>query len=173
MTNSNQFQIPPKESEAIEIPLRNGWKTIIDKEDEVKIAGYKCHAYKKEDGRLYVKIHIRGKVISLHRFLMNVTDPKIDIDHRDGDGLNNRKSNLRPCTHSENLRNQKLSKANTSGFKGVLWEKRYKKWFARLYVNKKHVYGPLVDCRIEAAMHYNNLAIKHYGEFAHLNEIPK
>lgn len=112
-----------------------------------------------------------GKLQSLHRLIMKVTNSKINIDHRDGNGLNNQKYNLRICSQSDNAKNQKLSRINSTGFKGVHYFKQYNKFMAQITVNYKKVFLGYYDDKTEAAKAYNIAAIKHHGEFAQLNTL--
>ena len=90
-------------------------------------------------------------------------------DHINGDGLDNRKQNLRTCTHTENMRNRGKSKNNTSGFKGVSWHKRGKTWDAKIAHNKKLMHiGSFKDKEV-AAKAYDRKAIELHGKFAKLN----
>jgi HNH endonuclease/AP2 domain len=74
-------------------------------------------------------------------------------DHIDGDTLNNRLSNLRPATHAQNMLNRKLGKNNTSGYKGVYWNKRHTRWVARVRIDGKTVYyGEFLDKEDAAKM---------------------
>lgn len=110
----------------------------------------------------------------MHRMIMELEGYKIkgkQIDHINGNGLDNRLENLRLASHSENQRNSKLRKDNTSGYKGVVWNKRDKVWFALLRIGKKRLNLGSFDNKIDAAKAYNEAAIKYYGEFANLNEI--
>lgn len=116
---------------------------------------------------------INGKPVhvALHRLIMGLSkgDGK-EIDHINGNGLDNRKQNLRVCTRGENLRNSKFRKGSSS-HRGVHLHKGSKKWYAQIrFDNKKHYLGSF-DCEIEAAEAYNNAAKEHHGEFATLNEI--
>lgn len=70
------------------------------------------------------------------------------IDHIDGDKLNNQRDNLRICTQTQNCYNQKLHKNNTSGYRGVTWDKRQNQWIAQIMVNRKAIYlGSFTDLR--------------------------
>ncbi len=84
-----------------------------DEQDQELIDRYKWHM----NGR-YVFTKIKGRSIGLHRIIMNIKDPSLDIDHKDGDPLNNTRANLRVCTRSENARNSRKFKG-TSKYKGV------------------------------------------------------
>lgn len=88
------------------------------------------------------------------------------VDHIDGDGLDNRRSNLRAATHSQNLRNRvRLGTNNKSGFRGVSWHVGNKVWQAQIYIEgkKKHL-GSFAN-REDAARAFDDAAVEHYGEF--------
>jgi len=111
------------------------------------------------------------KTIYMHRVIMNVTDSQVLIDHWDGDSLNNQDENLRICTNTENLRNRGAQKNNTSGYKGVHWNKDNKNWVAQIQVNRKIIYlGSFANIN-DAAKAYNKAAEKYHGEFAQLNQV--
>ena len=93
------------------------------------------------------------------------------IDHRDINGLNNRKGNLRVATKSQNRANIGLPVNSTSGHKGVTWDAATQKWRARIGVDGSRIHLGLFDFVIEAARAYNAAAIKHFGEFACLNPV--
>lgn len=105
----------------------------------------------------------------LHRLLL--PDAK-EIDHRDGNGLNNRRANLRAATSSQNKAN-KVKRGNTSSvFKGVSWHKRGKKWQTQIKSNGKNIHLGYFVSELDAARAYNKAALKHFKEFARLNEVP-
>ena len=111
------------------------------------------------------------KTIYMHRAVMNVTDPKILIDHKDGNGLNNQDENLRVCNNIQNLCNRGAQINNTSGYKGVTWLRKNRKWSSHIQVNKKVIYlGSFTDIE-DAANAYNEAAKKYHGKFAKLNII--
>ena len=93
------------------------------------------------------------------------------IDHRDGNKLNNRRNNLRICAQAENAMNRKININNTSGYKGVYWNKPRRKWVALIGVNKKRIHLGMFSNKINAAKAYNDAAIKYHGEFSNLNKI--
>jgi hypothetical protein len=106
---------------------------------------------------------------SMHRVVVN--PPKgVELDHIDGNKLNNQKSNLRFATRSENGFNRGKNKSNTSGYKGVFWggddSKRVKKWKAQITVNRKVHYLGRFLTKEEASLAYKEAAKKYHGEFA-------
>lgn len=107
----------------------------------------------------------------MHRFILGITDPKIQVDHINGDSLDNRKINLRLCSNSENSRNRGANKNNTSGYKGVRFRKEYGTYFATITVNRKEIYLGSFKTGKEAATAYNEAAIKYHDKFANLNEV--
>lgn len=88
----------------------------------------------------YVEGNKDGKFIRLNRFLLNVTDRKIEVDHIDGNPLNNRLDNLRVCSRSQNAMNTRTRTDNTSGCRGVTLDKRANKWVAYITVDGKTTY---------------------------------
>lgn len=107
----------------------------------------------------------------MHRQIIGVTDPKIQVDHKEGIGLDNQRKNIRQCVHQENVMNQGISSSNKSGFKGVCMEKGSKKWRAAIKKDGKRIHLGLFSDKIDAAKAYNDAAKKYHGEFAHLNLI--
>ena len=88
------------------------------------------------------------------------------LDHKDRNRFNNRLDNLRLATLSQNGANSRLSRANTSGYKRVCWNKTAEKWQADIMVNRKQFKIGLYDTKEEAAEAYRVAALHHFGEFA-------
>lgn len=112
----------------------------------------------------------------MHRVIMGITNPKIQIDHMDMNSLNNTKNNLRVCeTAAQNAINRPKQKNNTSGYKGVFKRKyaKYKevRYRAAIRVNQKLIQLGHFATAEEAAIVYNEAAVKYFGEFAFLNII--
>ena len=99
----------------------------------------------------------------MHRFIMDF--PKSNIDHKNGNKLDNRRSNLRLCNQSENTANATKRKTNTSGYKGVSWDKKAKKWSVFTTKNYKHIFGGYFDDIELAAKRYKELAHQVHGKF--------
>lgn len=165
-----------------EIQLTQGYKAQVDDEDYEKANQYLWQADvdRHKDGtvwNVYATRNIKldnGKRTTqkLHRFVMGVTNPKIEVDHNpDQSGLNNQKHNLRLVTRQQNMSNQKLSVKNTSGYKGVVWCKPLQKWQAHIKVNYKTKHLGYFTDVLDAARAYNQAASKLFGEFAQINKI--
>jgi hypothetical protein len=93
------------------------------------------------------------------------------VDHINHDGLDNRRCNLRVCSHAENVRNQRGQYGRSSRYKGVSRDRRLGKWRAQIWHNGKHTYLGLHDSETAAAEAYNAKARELFGEFAYLNEV--
>lgn len=113
----------------------------------------------------------KQKHIYLHREVLNISDSKTIVDHKDHDGLNCQRNNLRTCTIAQNAWNQRKRSGVTSKHKGVSWCRRAKKWRAYIGVNKKVIHLGWHNTENEAAIAYNKVVVTHYGEFAILNKI--
>lgn len=116
----------------------------------------------------YLRINYRQKEYFVHQvvfLLHHGVIPKI-IDHIDGDNQNNRIENLRPATNGQNIANSKLSKRNTSGYKGVTWYAPRNKWGARLRCNNEVYFLGLFATPEEAHAAYVKAANHYFGEFA-------
>ena len=160
---------------AKEIILTHGKVAIVDDEDFDYLNQFKWLANKQKNDKFYVGRNIpvsnkKQSKIWMHRFIMNPEKGMV-IDHLDGNPLNNQKNNLRICTHAENMRNSKIPKNNTSGFKGVSFVKKHNTYESSIRINNIKIYlGYYIDPK-DAAKAYNDAALKYHGEFANLNKI--
>jgi hypothetical protein len=117
-------------------------RTMIDLDDVEICKKYKWQAHKSGGNKFYAVARIKGsnKLIRLHRLILNFSDTSRDIDHINGNGLDNRKNNLHIATRQENMMNQRIIPSNnTSGYIGVTWNKRANKWSAQIKINGKHI----------------------------------
>lgn len=101
----------------------------------------------------------------MHRIILPVHD-SVRVDHKDNNGLNNTRFNLRPCTHAENLRNRGRNSNNTSGFKGVHFRKDTKRWTAEIWLLGKKTSLGYFDTAEAAHAAYSVAALDMHGEFA-------
>lgn len=111
--------------------------------------------------------------LSVHRLIMNLSDRSVDIDHINGNGLDNRRLNLRLATRSQNLAN--LPAINGRKYKGVhvySTKRKGSQWRAKIQIHGKQINIGAFDSELEAAKAYNRAAIEHFGEFARINEVP-
>ena len=106
----------------------------------------------------------------LHRYITGATGG-MQVDHINGDRLDNRSENLRVCLNEENSRNKGPNKKNKSGYKGVYFNKSTGKWIAQLTVNYKCRHLGTFETAEEAALAYNKAAKQFHGEFAFQNEV--
>lgn len=154
-----------------EIEISSGNKVTIDTEDLELVSQRHWHL----DGAGYARTNVwaDGKKQSaprMHRLILGVTNRKLHVDHINGDKLDNRKDNLRVCTCSQNVMNRGKQLNNSSGYKGVIYDKERSKWRAEIAFNGKRKYLGRFDTVEEAALAYNKSALEHHGEYAYLNE---
>ncbi len=116
-----------------------------------------------------IYVHSYKPYARLHRFLLGVTNPKQYVDHANGDPLDNRRSNIRIATASQNAGNQIRRRKSATGFRGVY--KVYNRYHARIKVNGQKLYLDSFATAEEAAMAYNWEALRTWGPFARINEI--
>lgn len=145
---------------------------LINEEDFDLVRSYKWCLKKCQHINYAIadaRIEGRNSTILMHRIILGITDSKVFTDHKDGNGLNNLRSNLRIATPLQNARN--LSCRNPLGLKGIGYSPRHKKYRARIRNNGKLIGLGFFKTKIEAAKAYNQAAIKYFGEFAKLNPI--
>ena len=156
-----------------EIPLTRGKVALVDDEDFEQLFQFQWYADLIR-GRWYVMriagLRGRKRRIYMHRDILGIP-LGVEVDHKDGNGLNNQRYNLRPATHAQNLQNRGKPSSNTSGYKGVSWFKRDGKWRACIGVDGRVIHLGYYDTAEEAARAYNEAAPKYHGKFAKLNEI--
>lgn len=109
------------------------------------------------------------KHVYMHRIIMNITNPKILVDHVDNDGLNNQRLNLRICSDNQNKYNRNKQGNNISGYKGVFWDSQKQKYHATIKANGVLIHLGFFDNPIDGAYAYDEAAKKYHGEFARTN----
>lgn len=156
------------------IPLTQGKFALVDDEDFERVSKYKWCADRHDRGnvtRWYAQRRVRlkngkTKTQRLHKFILLGVG---EVDHRDCDGLNNRRRNLRPATRSQNNCNSRRLTAK-SGFRGVYWDKGSKKWRAKITLGNKEMYVGIYADKKSAALAYDGAATRLFGEFALTNK---
>lgn len=149
-----------------EIKLTRGYVAIIDKENYELLSKYKW--YPRRGGHtVYAETVINGKTVSMHRLLMDAPSGQ-QVDHKDGNGLNNSKSNLRLCTAAENRLNCRPRKS-LANFKGVFRCSKGKLWRAKIGRDRVTIFLGYFKTAEEAAKMYDAAAVALHGEFARLN----
>ena len=155
--------------------LTQGQFTLVDDKDYEKLSKHKWYAIKKNNAfyavRNIVKDNNKRTMLLLHREILNITDRDIITDHIDHNGLNNKQSNLRKATWSENNANRRPTENSSSKYLGVGFVKKSKKWICQIQKDKKLIYIGTFDNENDAAMAYNKKAIELHGEFANTNII--
>lgn len=155
------------------IKLTQGKFAQVDDEDFDYLNQWKWHVV-KSDKNEYASRQIRvckNRQISvkMHRNILNLTDSKLVVDHKDNNGLNNQKSNIRICSNDENIRNRRKKKDSASQYLGVYYHKRIKKWQTSIQHNNVKIHLGYFENENDAAKCYDENALKYHGEFANLN----
>ena len=151
-----------------EIVLSRGLAALIDDEDWSLVSKYKWWAapawhtfYAKTDGRRPDGSRFK---LRMHRLLLMPPDG-LEVDHINGDGLDNRRENLRLATHAENSRNLRMPSTNSSGLKGASWHKAAQKWRSRIIINGQDIHLGLFLTAEAAHAAYCVASAKYHGEF--------
>jgi len=173
----------------VTLPLTQGKVTTIDDEDLEKVTGYNWRASHfglkkgREQRTFYVIANIPKTetsprtTIKMHRLIMGVgPEVKKEVDHKDHNGLNNQKANLRLASTGQNQANRTKNvtssgKPTSSRFKGVSYRKRYNRWEAKISQDGKQFYLGSFRYEEEAALSYNLAAAQRFGKWANLNII--
>jgi hypothetical protein len=155
-----------------EIPLTQGKVAIVDDDDYERLAKYKWCTYRSETGTWYV---VRGEMstrgyrhVRMHRAVLNAK-PGEHCDHINGNGLDNRKSNLRIATNQQNSWNRRKPINGIARYKGVRAKQSNGKWTAQITIGGHHRYIGTFPTQEEAARAYDKAAMAVFGEYAKLN----
>jgi hypothetical protein len=159
------------------IQLTQGYEVLVDDEDYEWLSSFKWYACRKRSGNGAVIYATRDVMqdckkikISMHRQILGLSygDGKI-CDHRNQNTFDNQRHNLRIVSRSLNQYNCKRKLNNTSGYRGVTWDKQRKKWKAQIVIKNKHIYLGIFHEKESAASAYDKAAIIYYGNDAILN----
>ena len=153
---------------AREISLTKGKTAIVDDTDYELVCKYTWYAIERF-GIWYARGRVNGKFTYMHRFILDAPNTQ-EVDHIDGDGLNNRRSNIRLASRSQNAMNRGMGIDNKAGFKGVHRTScNLRPYRATIRVQGKSNHLGYFENPEEAARAYNIAAINNFGEFAKLN----
>lgn len=151
-----------------EIPITKGYSTIVDEDDYHFLMKWKWHACLSGD-RVYAMRNSKTKNGKRHHIMMhriiNKTPDGMDTDHINGNGLDNRRSNLRNATRTQNQWNRRENKKGASKYKGVYWHKQHRKWIASIQVGKIRFHLGLFINELDAANAYAERAETEFGDF--------
>lgn len=160
------------------ISLTRGLFTQVDDEDFDYLSEWKWYAVPNHGKSFYAvrKSRLNERPVGaprngifMHHVICGIPTNGMKIDHRDRDGLNNQRLNLRVCTDSQNDMNKALIKSSSSGFKGASFHKRIGRWKSQIGINGTLLHLGYFESLEEAAKAYDAAASKHFGEFANLN----
>lgn len=164
MNNSYTIQV-----DTATVALTQGKMTLVDTADLNIVAPYKWYC---SNGYAIASIWTADgncRRIYLHRLVLGLADPRIHADHINGDGLDNRRTNLRRATRHQNMANQTLSRRNTSGYKGVSKYPRTPAYRATITANGKRRHLGFFATPEAAARAYDRAAVELHGEYARTN----
>lgn len=145
------------------VPIKNGF-TLISQED-ISLLSHKWAVVKPDGAKAYVAAWIGGRTVYMHRMIAGAEKGQ-EVDHINGDGLDNSRENLRIATRAQNCRNTPKRTA-ASGYRGVY--RVGSRWQVKLTADGTHIHGGHHATADEAARVYDRLAREHHGEFAILN----
>ena len=166
-----------------EISLANNKGVILVDDEDFEYLNQYSWYIRPNRNTFYAETKIKQIPIRIHRLILKEYDKKVFIDHKDRNGLNNQKDNLRKATRTENNRNRAKSKHSKWKYKGVKNVSTYpsakkhrchnlkRPWQATIYNNRKRIFLGFFRTEDEAAIAYNNASLELFGEFACLNVI--
>ena len=152
--------------------LGQGKWTLLDVKDYYHLRFFKWVVYGNGTNLYAIRLRLtdpnKTSTVYMHREIMN-PPPGLVVDHKNCDGLDNRRSNLRFATHAQNTRNRRKKKNGSSQFLGVYFNKEKSTWDSQLMHNGKKIWVGRFQTQIDAAKAYDAAAKKYHGEFARLN----
>jgi len=155
------------------VPLSKGLSAIIDVGDVHLVCDANWHAWASTPGKpRYAMRNVRmpnGRqtTVKMHRIILSPSDGG-HVDHINGDGLDNRRCNLREVTPLQNAMNRQDNSNNTSGVRGVSWSAMVQKWHAQIWINRKRIHLGFHEDINDAGDAYIAASIKYFGEYSHL-----
>ncbi len=149
------------------IPLTRGYFAIVDAADYDWLSQYKWTAIVCGNS-VYPVRNDHGHSVLMHRQIMQPAPGEV-VDHIDGNGLNQRRANMRCCSQGQNLLNRKAWTAKKSKYKGVRWSKRSRKWIAEITLHGKRQWLGTFEKEEDAARAYDRRARELFGQYARPN----
>jgi len=153
-----------------QIKLTQGKDALVDDSDFIELNRFKWYTQRRGKNfyaiRNSLTLNGKRKTVRMHIEIMGETPKGVEIDHIDGNGLNNQRKNLRFCSKAQNAMNVGLRLDNRSGFKGVSWDKVTKKWKTQISIDKIQRYLGVFDTKEEAYEAYCVACLKFHGDFA-------
>lgn len=151
------------------VELTKGMQALVDDEDFERICEYSWHLLGRKN-TLYASRTVmeNGKKVNImmHRLILRVNDKSLHVDHINGNGLDNRKENLRLVSRNQNMRNLNHKRSNnSSGYRGVCYDKNSGKWLSYIYVNSKQIkLGRFSEIK-DAALAFDKAAKELFGPY--------
>lgn len=164
-TNQGVHQL----NQPMRIQLTKGKWTIVDAEDYAELIKFKWH-YREGYAKRAINRKGDRRAIAMHNQIMN-TPKGFEVDHINGDGLDNRKCNLRVCKHQQNTWNRKSVTGSSSKYKGVSWQAATGYWKVNIKIDEKQMHIGCFWDEEDAARAYNRVAKGLHKEFAKLNPV--
>ncbi len=153
----------------IQVPLSEGLFALVDDADAALISGWSWDKAKAKN-LIYAVTYENNRAVAMHRKILNAPEG-VFVDHVNGDGLDNRRSNLRLCSHTENMRNRRKLMDAASRFKGVTKASKGKNWRATIYPSGVQIHLGTFATEEAAARSYDRAARIFFGEFAKTNKM--
>jgi len=148
-----------------EIPVGQDRVALVDDEDYALVSQYRWRTTSRQHRRTVYAINGKTRLL-MHKLITGFKQ----TDHINGNGLDNRRVNLRESTSAQNRMNMSKQRGEyTSEYKGVSWDYRRKKWRAYIQVDRKHIYLGRFDSEVDAAKVYDAAAVEYFGAFAYTN----
>ena len=165
----HEYAAHPEMPAVVQVSLPRGRVALIDEEDADLVRTFPSWYLRIHHGNEYAYAYLgKNSHIRMHRLIANYIAGR--IDHENGNGLDNRKSNLRPGVGWRNMANQRHRKSiKTSQYKGVCWSKVMSSWWAQIGKDRKHHSLGFFKSEEDAAKTYDAKAIELFGEYACIN----